>query len=109
MVECGDHRPYGRAYCVAWRAVLAYVMLKDRCGEPVFPSGALWRAIFIVVAFVTSYYLRDLIAPTDRPKVMPSELREAAAHCILTRDDNSCSVYEAAKPDYPIAPNRAGR
>jgi hypothetical protein len=84
-------------------------MLKDKAGEPVFPKGALGRVLLIIFAGIASYFLHELVNPSEKPKVMPPELREAAAHCILTNDPKSCAIYEAAKPDYPIDPNRAGR
>jgi hypothetical protein len=87
-------------------------MLRDRNGEPAFPPGALWRLLALIGMIALSHFVYQglhSLVPGEEPKVMPRELREAAADCILTSNLKSCAIYEAAKPDYPIDPGRAGR
>jgi len=84
-------------------------MLSDKNGQPFFSPGALWRFLFVVFAVAASYFVQQALDFSEKPKVMPPEISAAAADCILSNNPKSCAIYEGAKPDYPIDPNRAGR
>lgn len=76
-------------------------MLKDRNGERVFPEGAFWNFLwFLFILFFPALILHALTRD-DRP-VMPPDLVDHGARCILTDDPYSCHLYNAAKHQYPM-------
>lgn len=61
--------------------------------------------IALIIATIMGFHaLTDALFKPAPRREMPSELREAAADCILTSNPKSCATYEAAKPLYPIRP-----